>query len=389
MGGGISVVPSILVDADVEKVIKLKQLPEAIEDALFVCERFCLIVDPTEQAARFLKYQMGSFINADDPAKYNPEALNRALVGAFQYGRTLTIKFPTLEGLNTDTIFQPGMFPKEILSRQQFYDDAVWTSCLKPAKGDPDPTEIHIATEFAFIICTVADYIPPELAKIMKVIKVVENVNSETSTAGGDDVMEQVAALYGAAEVIRNSLQLVEAAFDGDLDEMKNWIDKGYHLESTDGRKHTALSEAACQGHTHIVNYLLDNGADPNAASDTGRSPLWRASFNNHISVVKLLLEAGGDPDCRDKVSMESAFDVTQSDELRELLSTWNRDLTSSLIETRRRMILSKIEERIKTGAEREQFAREKIRQELVMKAEQGDLILDMILSTCLIISTV
>ena len=95
--------------------------------------------------------------------------------------------------------------------------------------------------------------------------------------------------------------------------------------------------------------------------------------------MVKLLLDAGGDPDCRDKVSMESAFDVTQSDELRELLTTWNRDLTSSLIENRRRTILAKIEERIKTSAEREQFAREKIRQELVMKAEQGDLMHEMI----------
>jgi ankyrin repeat protein len=74
---------------------------------------------------------------------------------------------------------------------------------------------------------------------------------------------------------IRNSTQLVEAAFDGDLDCMKSWIERGFHMESTDGRKQTALSEAACQGHIHVVRYLLDSGADPNALSDTGRSPLW------------------------------------------------------------------------------------------------------------------
>ena len=33
---------------------------------------------------------------------------------------------------------------------------------------------------------------------------------------------------------------------------MKGFIDKGYHLESCDGRKHTALSEAACQGHIQV-----------------------------------------------------------------------------------------------------------------------------------------
>ena len=86
----------------------------------------------------------------------------------------------------------------------------------------------------------------------------------------------------------RNSTQLVEAAFDGDLDEMKSWIDKGYHIESTDGRKHTALSEAACQGHMHIVTYLLDAGADPNSLNDTGRSPLWYDYATTLLSCTRL-----------------------------------------------------------------------------------------------------
>jgi len=384
MGGGASVsgAPgkgSSTDDSSGPVTIHLKKLPEAIEEALFVDERFPFIIDPTEQAARFLKYQMGTFVNSDDPAKFNSNDLNRALVGAFQYGRTLTIKFPTLEGLNADdSVFKPGLFPREVVSRTEFYKEAVWQSCLKPEKGDPTPEDINIAAEFAFIICSVADYVPPDLAHVMKVIRVVDKVSSDEGNgdkgkAGGDDLMEQVAALYGASEVVRNSTQLVEAAFDGDLDEMKSWIDKGYHLESTDGRKHTALSEAACQGHAHIVAYLLENGADPNALSDTGRSPMWRAAFNNHVAVVKTLLDAGGDPDFRERVSMETAYDVTQSDELRELLGGWDRQLTASLIESRRRTILAKIEERIKTGAEREQFAREKIRQELVAKAEAGD----------------
>jgi hypothetical protein len=77
----------------------------------------------------------------------------------------------------------------------------------------------------------------------------------------------------------------VEAGFDGDLQELKNQLEKGYHLESVDGRKHTALSEAACQGHVEVMKYLLEIGADPNSVSDTGRSPLWRAAFNGHTEV--------------------------------------------------------------------------------------------------------
>ena len=42
-------------------------------------------------------------------------------------------------------------------------------------------------------------------------------------------------------------------------------------------------------------------------------------------------------------------------------------------MEARKRMIQKKIEERITTGAEREQYARTKIRLELLEKAEAGD----------------
>jgi hypothetical protein len=39
--------------------------------------------------------------------------------------------------------------------------------------------------------------------------------------------------------------------------------------------------------------------------------------------VIKTLLEAGADPSYRDKVSMESAFDVAQNEEIKELLTAW------------------------------------------------------------------
>ena len=71
------------------------------------------------------------------------------------------------------------------------------------------------------------------------------------------NAMESVAELFGGKEIVRNSVPLVEAAFDGELEEVIDWIEKGFHLESTDGRKHTALSEAACQGHLHVVRVCL------------------------------------------------------------------------------------------------------------------------------------
>lgn len=303
------------------KPTPFKKLPEAIEEALFVHEKFPLIIDPTEQASRFLKYQAGTFALSDDPVQSSVSRLNRSLVSCLLKGGTLTWKFSTLGAL-TENTFDSKLFPKEILSRSVFYKDEVWKRVLHRELGDPDPNEVDPSQEFAFVICVIDLFVPPQLRELMHVIYINDGAATsvDQSTSAEDDGLEQVAALFGATEVVRNSTQLVEAAFDGELDEVKNWIEKGYHIESCDGRKHTALSEASCQGQLHVVEYLLEQGANPNALSDTNRSPLWRAAFSGHVHVVEHLLHAGGDPDVRDKVSMESAFDVAQTDDLRKII---------------------------------------------------------------------
>lgn len=303
--------------------VTLKKLPDAVEEAVYVHEKFPLVLDPTEQASRFFKYQTGAYLNFEDPTQNTKTALNRALVASFLHGRTMTVKVPSLQGLQ-ESIFENGTFPIEVLDRSKFFLEEIWQSCLKGT--DPPKDEASISSEFAFILCcTKADFIPPIMWEKMHVIKVVDpsdqakDGNNDTQSCG-DTGMDQIASMFGAAEIIRNSQDLVEAAFDGDLDEVKNQIQKGFHLESYDGRKHTALSEAACQGHLHVVQWLLENGADPNALNDTGRSALWRAAFNNHAEIVNLLLQSGANPQARDKVSMEAAYDVSTNEEIRTTL---------------------------------------------------------------------
>ncbi len=264
-------------DAQTPMSISLKQLPSAIEECLYVNEKFPLIIDTTEQAGRFLKYQLGSFVNFEDLTVMNARNLNRNLVGAMLHGRTMTVQMNTTEGLVEENIFKSKEFPKEIICRDMFLQDDVWTSVLKVDLGDPNPSEAILSPDFVFIIVTSTDYIHPLLRKYMKVIKVVENIKTSNDERNVDtsDMIEQVASLYGASEIVRNSVELVESAFDGNLEEVKRWIDLGYHIESTDCRKHSALSEAAAQNHVHLVSYLLELGCDPNKASDTGRTPLW------------------------------------------------------------------------------------------------------------------
>lgn len=298
-----------------EFTISLKKLPETIEEVVYVHERFPVIIDPTRKARMFLQYQAGTFLLAEE---LNEERLNRALVGALKFGRAVTVSFESLRGLTYD-FFSPGYFPKEVTSRSEIFRSEVWGSVLKPQLGDDSPDDFQPSADFVFILCATEDYVPPELAARMSIIRVVEKENSSEAASGATDE-EEVAGLFGASEVVRNSLALVEAGFDGDMEEIQALINKGYHIESVDGRKHTALSEAACQGHSEVIAALLSLGADPNTVSDTGRTPLWRAAFNGHAAVVIQLLEGGADPEGRDKVSMESCYDVASTDEVREIL---------------------------------------------------------------------
>jgi hypothetical protein len=206
MGASVSVV--FAAESLTPKEVVLKKLPDAIEEAIYVHENFPLIIDPSEQAGRFLKYQTGTFINFDDPIPQTPEAMNRALVGALQYGRTLTIKFATLEGLD-EKLFVPGLFPVEVLNRSNFFKDEVWQNIIKTELGDPEPSEMTISSEFVFIICTGTDYIPPLLRNNMCVIKVVDKPHNGLSTQQADgsittiDPMDQIASMFGAVDIVR------------------------------------------------------------------------------------------------------------------------------------------------------------------------------------------
>jgi hypothetical protein len=194
MGAGTSVTPPSEVSKPVE--IGIKGLPEAIEEAVFVHEQFPLIIDPTGKANMFLKYQLGSFIKQSLIMHTN---LNRSLVGALIHGKTMTISFDDLTGIRED-FFQPGFFPKEVLSRGELYKENVWHTLLRSDEGDPPASEVIISPEFVFIICTTTDFVPPELAQLMRVIKVIDK---ETPEGQNSSEMEQIAGLYGAAEIIR------------------------------------------------------------------------------------------------------------------------------------------------------------------------------------------
>lgn len=92
----------------------LRGLPDAIDNALYVDNKWPLVVDPTGQAARYLQYQNGAFIVASIPEAVKPEALRARLVSCLDNGRSLVFSFGSRD-VDFEGIFADGLFPKVAL----------------------------------------------------------------------------------------------------------------------------------------------------------------------------------------------------------------------------------------------------------------------------------
>ncbi|TYZ61320.1 hypothetical protein PybrP1_010360 [[Pythium] brassicae (nom. inval.)] len=356
----------------------LKELPDAMDKAVYVLERFPLVVDVAEgQATRFLKYQRSSVLQVGNPRDMAPESLRRHLVGALQHGTLLVLDFDTLNTVELEQFFSPETFRARLSpARRCAHHPCSGNSCGR--KRATRSRAFLVNDQFRLVVVCQSATPPPKTALAMCALHVHLTAEQVADCGQGDDSSNSTASgtlakLLGVVrELKRNSIELVEAAFDGDLETVTRWLDKNYDIKSEDGHAHTALLEAVCQGHNGVVRFLLAREADPNKCNDEKRSPLYRAEYNGHLETAELLLSSGADPRVR-TTQADTAFDVAKTPAVRELLATWETATTDQLVEARRYLIEVKWHERIVSHVEREQFALRHIHQELLKLARAGD----------------
>lgn len=358
------------------KPIVLKALPEALEHCLYVDERWPLVLDPTEQASRFLRYQRGCFLLGESQSDMERDHLRKLLVGCLKCGSTMCLSYSsvdTLQGLEAS--FEAGFFPREILDKQQLFREDVWSTLLRPDEGNPPPHEFLPRDDFALVVvvargdpCSLA--VSEDVRGAFSLVAVGETPTQKKNVAAAND--DDVANALGAREVRRNSPDMVEHAFENEIEDVKSLIEKGFYVDSVDARDHTPLSDAAAAGHGDLVQYLLELGADPNSTSDLGRTPLWRAAFGGFAEMCTLLLKSGGDPSITNR-DFERPFDIASNDATRAALEGWPEAETQCLLKKRQQAMARALQERLKTAAHREAHARDVLRDKLIAAAETGD----------------
>ncbi|MBD1891287.1 ankyrin repeat domain-containing protein [Coleofasciculus sp. FACHB-SPT9] len=98
----------------------------------------------------------------------------------------------------------------------------------------------------------------------------------------------------GASEEGMNEIALIEAASDGNAEQVRALIQAGADINRR--MNSTALCNAASRGHDEIVRMLIEAGADVNKRTSEGYFyPLLDAAYAGHLEIVRALVEAGAD----------------------------------------------------------------------------------------------
>lgn len=120
-------------------------------------------------------------------------------------------------------------------------------------------------------------------------------------------------------ETLELAHRLFDAAREGDIEQLRSYLDAGAPATLTNAAGDSLLMLAAYHGHEETVQLLLHHGADANLANDRGQTPLAGAAFKGYTAVARVLLDAGADPDAGSPTAREAAAMFART-EILELL---------------------------------------------------------------------
>ncbi|XP_017738935.1 PREDICTED: putative IQ motif and ankyrin repeat domain-containing protein LOC642574 homolog isoform X3 [Rhinopithecus bieti] len=177
---------------------------------------------------------------------------------------------------------------------------------------------------------------------------------------------QEEAAQRERREELQRRRRLLDAAFDGDVGEIRAVLKEVEQLLTREGVGHdeagkarrlqrrvalvecedshgnTPLSEAAAGGQPLAIQLLAELGASPNSKGAFGRTPLYRAAFGGHLAAVEVLLKLGADPrvyaedgNTPEQVWAQEVWarQVASLDTVASVLRSWDLSLTEAMLQ--------------------------------------------------------
>jgi ankyrin repeat protein len=123
----------------------------------------------------------------------------------------------------------------------------------------------------------------------------VEAVPDQRSNTAGGRRDPAVGNDRGRASTRALNVAIVEAAEQGDIDEVTELLDDGADVNAVVPGDGTPLLVAAREGHRTLVGLLLDRGADANIGVGGDGNALIMAAREGYRDIVTMLLDRGAD----------------------------------------------------------------------------------------------
>ena len=129
-------------------------------------------------------------------------------------------------------------------------------------------------------------------------------------------------------------MALLDAAENGDADQVKQLLAEGAPVDKAGAYGYTALHLAAMENHPAVVAILLHHHASVDLANDNGMTALHLAAMENHLPVVVILLDHHASVDLTDDtgewIPLHCASYGGHTDVMRHLLAAGaSRDIAN------------------------------------------------------------
>ena len=177
-----------------------------------------------------------------------------------------------------------------------------------------------------------------------------------------------------------NKTNLVELIKNGYTKEVKNLLDIGTDVNTTDSTRKTPLMWAVYTFHNNYANLLIRKRASINAKDENGVDALLFACYVDNLEGVEILLKAGADPNSTDIEGNTSLMWADKSKKIFQILINAKVDINAKNKEGRTALFqavatgnIDKLEFLLKNGADSNIYDRNGVSAVSILKSQKID----------------